>query len=269
MVPRTFANPSEDLQSRVNRFLPLLEQDQSEQRADNADLLLEDGDAFFPASGTGSSSRASDPRAASPVVLFRLNGTEYALHDVPSSAWFAPYVRDAADRGIVSGYRDAAGVPTGEFGPERSVSVEELAKMALLAAALDTSGCPAVPRNAGAKTSWSAPFIACAEQLALAIYTDGTVDITRPATRAEVVMTVLQAFGVSLRESPPPGLPLKDVTASTLFSSAIFTAVDDGVVAGDSDASGRPTGVFGPERPVNRAEVAKIVSLAVQVYGTR
>ena len=62
-------------------------------------------------------------------------------------------------------------------------------------------------------------------------------------------------------------MALKDVTDSTLFSSAIFTAYADRIVSGETDASGNPTGYFFPERPVNRAEVAKIVSLALQVYG--
>ena len=39
-----------------------------------------------------------------------------------------------------------------------------------------------------------------------------------------------------------------------------------GVVSGDADAQGNPTGLFRPVDPVNRAEVAKIVAQAVQIY---
>jgi hypothetical protein len=59
---------------------------------------------------------------------------------------------------------------------------------------------------------------------------------------------------------------LADVSPSTLFSEAIYTAVRDGVMSGDTDAIGHLTGRFRPEDPINRAETAKIVSAALQVY---
>ncbi len=236
---------------------------------DQADMQLESTDEFFPNSGGSSSStrRLVDPIVESRFVIFRLDGVPYELKDVPVTAWFAPYVRDVAERGIVSGYRSALGVPTGIFGPERNVSIEELAKMSVEAAKINRGPCSVKPKNVAAEKSWSALYITCAELNGFAVYADGTVNILRPATRAEVVMTVLQAFGVALRETAPTGPKLKDVTASTLFSSAIFTALQDGIVSGFADAAGNPTGFFGPEKFVNRAEVSKIISLAVQVYG--
>ena len=237
---------------------------------DQADIKLESSDEFFvgESSGTGSIRRSSSS-STSPYVTFTFNGTAYVFTDVPVIAWFAPYVRDAADRGVVSGYKDAAGIPTGLFGPAKNVSIEELAKMAIESAKINLGSCGGTLKNAAAQTSWSVSYIRCTEQRNFAVYADGTVDIARPATRAEVVMTVLQAFGVALRDSPPPGITMKDVNASTLFSSAIFTALADGIVSGDSDAAGNPAGTFRPGSPVNRAEVSKIVSLALQVYGQR
>lgn len=261
------ADPYQDLQTGADTFQNVLQRDSNEHAQDQADLKLQSTDEFFPQSGSGSSS--SRESASSPFVTFRIGAMSYILTDVPSTAWFAPYVRDVADQGIVSGYKNADGTPNGLFGPEKNVSIEELAKMAVLGARLSLSSCEDPPKNVAAQKSWSATYIKCSERRNFAVYADGSVDIRRPATRGEVVMTVLQAFGVSLRDTPPSGPELKDVTAATLFSSAIFTALQDGVVAGFSDAAGNPTGYFGPEKPVNRAEVSKIISLAVQLYGNQ
>ncbi len=264
-----FADPYLDLQTGADGFEHVLKNDIEDHTAEQLEMKLQAGDEFFPESGSGSSSsrRGGTDISTNQFVTFRLDGVPYVLKDVPSIAWFAPYVRDVAGRGIVSGYRDAENVPTGIFGPERSVSIEELAKMSIVAAGLNPGECWEAPKNAGAQKSWSAAYIRCAELHNLAVYADGTVDILRPATRAEVVMTVLQAFGVQLRDSPPANVNIKDVTASTLFSSAIYTALGDGIVSGDSDSGGNLTGRFRPESFINRAEVSKIISLAVQLYG--
>jgi hypothetical protein len=93
------------------------------------------------------------------------------------------------------------------------------------------------------------------------------VDVHRNATRAEVISTVIQAFKVS--ELPATGTGFTDVTLSTQFASSIEQAFRDGVVSGYSDQDGNPTGLFGPAEPVNRAEFAKIVTIAMQVYGKK
>ena len=74
-----------------------------------------------------------------------------------------------------------------------------------------------------------------------------------------------------------PGLVVTDSSLARAISdlrrafgadghSAIKTAAMDGIVSGDTDAKGTLTGAFGPERPINRAEVSKILSVAIQVY---
>jgi hypothetical protein len=251
------------VQEEAKTFRSVLTQQAADMKADADAAVAEASPDFFAVVGSGAvSSRPTDP-ALQGVVTFRLGGVPYPLKDVPLTAWFAPYVGDMADRGIVTGYRDANGIPTGYFRPEQGVTLEELAKMAAIAAGLGQA-C-GVPKNPLAQQSWSAGVIACAEQHGLAVYADGTADITRKATRAEVVMTVLQAFGAPLRDLTGPS-PFTDVTPSTLFSSAIYTATQDGVVSGYTDALGKSQGIFGPENPVNRAEASKMISLAIQAY---
>lgn len=66
-------------------------------------------------------------------------------YDVPSGAWYVPYVQEAVDRGIVSGY------PDGTFGPENPVTRGQVAVMLCRAEGADAiSG--EWPEN---KTPWS------------------------------------------------------------------------------------------------------------------
>lgn len=212
----------------------------------------------------GSESSSSEGELP-PFVTILYKEKEIPLKDVPRQEWFAPYVRDMVERGIVSGYRDRRGVPTGFFGPANPVTVEELAKMAVGATGINEEACTLPPLNQQAVYSWSNRYIACAEQHEFVVYSDGSVDPKRSALRKEVVVTVLQAFGVSISD-PITGVAFKDVTSSTEFAPAIERAARDGLVSGYADIDGNPTGYFGPETTVNRAEVAKMLSLAIQLY---
>lgn len=214
--------------------------------------------------GMGSSSSVrEDPFTGSAYVVIRVSGIPVELTDVRRDAWFAPYVRAIAEQGIVSGYRDAANRPLGLFGPSDDVTIEQLAKIAVQASGLSVTACPPL-KNMTAEGRWSSGIIACAEGAGWTIYSDGAVAVDRPATRAEVVVTLLQAF-----EEPFEHLSgdlFTDVNSTTSFGAAIEAAARSGMVAGYTDADGNPTGEFGPTNSVNRAETAKMVTLAMQLY---
>ena len=187
------------------------------------------------------------------------------LTDVPHDQWFARYVEDMARQGIITGYKDAAGNPLGIYGPADSVTIEQLAKISVIASRVDQTKCPNAPKNKVAYDRWSALYISCAEHLGWSVYQDGSVDPARFALRAEVVTTVLQAFNKQFE--PATGTIFKDVSNTMSSRYAIETAARDGIVSGYTDAQGNPTGFFGPFDEVNRAETAKIVSLGIQTYG--
>jgi hypothetical protein len=256
-----------ELQRELDTLVPMLDRDLEDIDADASEAMLQAQEEFFPDDGTETGDRG-EIEGSDEFVTFRLDGVPYALKDVALIQWFAPYVREMTERGIVTGYRDVYGRPTGIFGPGRDVSLEELAKMSVQASGIDQSVCPPVPLNTAAQKSWSASFISCAEQYGFVVYADVTLDIRRPATRAEVVMTVLQAFGVQIRELGAEEKIFTDVNPSILFSGAIKTAVGDGIVSGYQLPDGTSTGTFGPAKNINRAEVSKILSIALQVYGS-
>lgn len=198
-------------------------------------------------------------------VTIKVDGVPVVLSDVSNSEWYATYIEDVASKNLISGYRDQQGRPTGKFGPSDSVTVEQLAKIATLTAQVDQFACGADLRNESAKGRWSERYIRCAEQLGWILFSEGTTDVTRPALRAEVVVTVLQAFQV--RISPVSGTMFKDVSRATPYGNAIETAASEGVVSGYNDNDGNATGYFGGSDFVNRAEAAKIFSNAFSIYG--
>jgi len=239
---------------------------QKEQSAQSADAVRESGSEIFPSTGQGSSaSRSSESEEDSLFLTVRIDGVPVIFRDAPKDAWFAPYVREVTGQGIVSGYRAADGTPKGLFGPADPLTIEQLAKIAVQVSKVDVSSCGSTLKNTATKGTWSESFIRCAEQRGWAVYADGSVDVSRPARRAEVVATLLQALGVKI--DARTGGVFTDVDSSVEFAAAIEMAAKAGVVAGDSDAKGNATGTFRPLDPVNRAEVAKIITMALQVYG--
>jgi hypothetical protein len=164
---------------------------------------------------------------------------------------------ELAGRGVVSGFRDAHGDPTGLFKPAAHVTIAEMLKMSLLSAGKTLT--PAAPRNRSARGDWSAPYVATAETLRLSLFTSPALRVQADATRGQVIQTLLESFSLPLRKATP-GL-YRDLPISSRYADAIATATALGILSGDTDAAGKPTGTVRPNDPINRAEVAKIVTL--------
>lgn len=184
--------------------------------------------------------------------------------DVPKSAWFSPYIRVMAEAHLINGYADTGGNPLGKFGPADNVTIEQMAKVLVSAMGVSPYDCPNNTINLTASGSWSSPFVACAEERHWSIFTDGSVDVHRSATRSEVVVTLLQAFGV--QPLSDTGAIFADVTPTMAYGGFIARAKRDSIVSGYSNANGEPTGLFGPSDAVTRAAFAKVVTGAMQVY---
>lgn len=262
--PTAYAGEWEKLITDIELFEDVVELDASFADQDIKDAELESQKELFPVDEEEEDPTDSFELSDSHITI-KVDGVPVRLNDVPAFEWFAPYVRDVADRRLISGYRDSNNRPTGEFGPADSVTVEQLAKMAAIAAQVDIYACDNTMKNESAVGRWSERYIQCAENLKWTIFSEGTIDVSRPATRTDVVVTVLQAFGA--RISPRSGSVFDDVTTTTSYAAAIETAAGKGIIAGYSDELGNPTGLFGPDDSVNRAETAKIFSLGFQVYG--
>jgi len=261
-------SPGMQLTEDIDAWTALDEEHTADDNYQSADVEFQGSPELFPDTEDqqeGSRLDAVRDNRIEAFVSVEVDGKLVVFSDVPRTAWFAPYVREIAERRIVSGYRDAAGIATGLFGPADNVTVEQMAKVMLYASGRATDTClQTTPLNLTASGTWSAGFMACAEQAHWAIYEDGSVQSNRPANRGEVVMTMIQAFNKEL--GPRTGTGFTDVTLSSQFGAAIEQAQRDGIVSGYTDDTGTPTGLFGPEDAVTRAEFAKIVTLGIQLY---
>lgn len=226
--------------------------------------------AFFEAFSTLSKElkaiEQSSPEALGDLLeqLDTTSSTKFS--DVRSSDWFYRYVSSVARWGIVSGYKDSAGKPTGVFGPGNTVTVAEVLKMSLKAAQIDETLCVGSPGFAQAEKHWARSFVVCAQQRGVRLIQPAP-DLNRPATRAEVVSVIFDAFG----DQPPPLFaPFKDSVDHPLESDVAYAAALK-MVSGDKDAAGNPLGTFRPDAAVVRAEAAKIIyeRLRVEVMGER
>ena len=189
-------------------------------------------------------------------LLATIDGREVFFADVPVGSWFGQYVYELLTTGVAQGYRDADGNLTGEFGPANPVTHAEIAKMALLAAGKPLS--TGSPRNRSARDDWSAPYVKTAENLGLSVFIS-SLDVRTPATRGEVIQTVLEAFGVPLSDASAS--PYADLRLTHPHARAIAAATASGIIFGDTLRDGTPKGAVRPDEPVNRAEVAKIIAL--------
>ena len=212
---------------------------------------------------TGNNSTTITPDTSSPPpstpsdsLMVNVGGQDVTFHDVPLASWFATYVQAVIGAGLASGYKDANGNLTGQYGPANPVTYAEIAKMALLLAHKDVEGATGASANASAHGQWSEKYIKTAESLGFTSY-GKTLDVNASATRGAVIQTILEAMGVQIE---PYSGGYSDVKASTKHSGAIGTATKLGIVSGDDGK-----GTFRPGDPINRAEVAKILSKAMDL----
>lgn len=175
--------------------------------------------------------------------------------DVAEQDWFNAYVTSLAEWGIVSGYSDASGRPTGEYRPGNQVTVAEILKMSLEAAQINEDGCTNIPLHPQATGHWAKAYVACAEDMGIRVFNPTLpAELNRPATRAEVLTIVHDSFADDV-------LPLYSSFSDSQghrFEADIAYANLYGIVSGDT-VNGVETGTFRPDEAINRAETAKII----------
>ncbi|HVW66108.1 MAG TPA: S-layer homology domain-containing protein [Candidatus Peribacteraceae bacterium] len=191
-----------------------------------------------------------------------VDGKTVTFNDVPQTAWYATYVHDAAQAGIVNGYKDAYGNFTGRFGPGNQVTVAEALKIAIEGAGYDTQNYSTVIDSG--TNGWFAPYVSVAKGEHFAIV-GSAINYNRAATRAEVASIFTSAFHVNIDAQASTNY--SDVNAQTSYAPSISALTRDKIVSGDTDANGNLTNMFRPDDSVARAEMVKMVLLARAQYG--
>lgn len=194
-------------------------------------------------------------------VEANIDGRTVTFSDVPLGQWFSESVHRSIESRVMSGYRDENGALTGSFGPTDLVTIAELAKIAHRIASIDESTVTDAPENRAAQGTWFAPFFASAEQRNWLVFLNRSVDPLRPATRAEVVATLLQALRIP--RDWATGKMFTDVAATLPYADCIETAATKGLVQGHKNEQGS---TFSPFDPINRAEMAKVAETAIDLF---
>jgi hypothetical protein len=178
------------------------------------------------------------------------------FRDVADADWFNPYVASLSEWGIVSGFKDDRGRPTGEYRPGNEVTIAEVLKMAMEAAQVDESQCLNTPLHPQALNHWATNYVACAESLGVRMLDPRLpADLNRSAKRAEVLTIMHDTFSDEV-------LPLYSSFSDTQghrFEADIAYANLYGTVSGDTNSDGVEVGTFRPDDAINRAETAKII----------
>lgn len=171
--------------------------------------------------------------------------------DLPDTHWAYAYVGYLFCQGVVGGY------PDGTFRPDNGSTRGQFAKMVVL-------GMGWVPYNPITPTFSDVPpastFYTYIEAAFLhgviGGYNDGTFRPNNPVTRAQAVKMLVLGRSWPLLNPPTPTFP--DVLASHWAYSYVETALAHGIAGGFGD------GTFRPEQPISRAQLAKMVAMAMQ-----
>ncbi len=126
------------------------------------------------------------------VKAFKLDNPNGKVFNDTSAHWANDYITVANACGIVKGYSDT------KFGPDDTVTREQMAVIITKAAKLTTSG-KALDFNDNAKVSnWAKDAVAIASaQKVMAGFPDGSFQPQAKATRAQAVMVINNAFGIT------------------------------------------------------------------------
>lgn len=265
------------LEKEIDAFDIVINQMKEEQSQDAYDMRIQEATELFPIFPEDNpfptrdllrERSTADVRTA-PYLTFSYEGQKLTFFDVKKGTWFEPYIRYVGERGIVSGLKDVHGQLLQQYNPQGFVRIDELAKISVITGRINPDSCEEEPQNSSASGSAIKQYVSCAESNGFTIFSDASVNVRRPALRKEVIVTILQALGVNPvgGSSEVFASGFIDVNSSTEFARFIEHARVNGVITGYTDELGKPTGEFGPDDRVTRAEIAKIVSLAMQVYG--
>gem|GEM_PF-6811627 len=162
--------------------------------------------------------------------------------------WAEDYVTEIYRRGIVEG-RDAT-----HYAPDANLNRAELTKMALKAFDISVPGSVTVKPFLDVELdSWYVTFVAAAKAAGIiGGYIDGNYYPGRDVSRAEALKIMLEASGLNIGNG---STTFTDTEPGAWYQKYLAYAEDKGIVGGYSDGS------FGPERPVTRAEIAKMLTL--------
>lgn len=175
--------------------------------------------------------------------------TTSTFEDIPADHWAKEYIEDLASKGIVEGRN-------GNFEPESPINRAEAIKLVMYGAGLGGSSCNSEIFPDLNQDDWFCDVVTKAFNKGIVSGDQGYLYPGREITRAEAVKILLKAKGIE-----PPVLtenPFDDVYYEDWYAGYVYKAFKLGYVMGVGN------NLFEPNRNITRAEMAKIVDLAMQ-----
>lgn len=176
-----------------------------------------------------------------------------AFSDVNSDDWYSTYAQELAVAGVIDGSKST-------FDPLASITRDVAAKIIVKAAGYKDADLlvPTIPSfNDVPKSSWSYPYIETAKSLGFVSgYGNGIYAPGNEVTRAEFAAMIMRAFKFPKNSNIAH---FTDVTSADWFYDVVETVYNLAIVNGYKDGS------FQPSKPVNRAEMSKIVVRAMNL----
>lgn len=170
--------------------------------------------------------------------------------------WASAYIKRLNDAGIVSGYGN------GKYGPQDKVTRAQITKIALEAFGIGKAESieNIVFKDVKNTSDWFAPYLEAAYlRNIVSGYKDGSFKPNRSVSRAEALKILFEAAGLDVPSVSEGGLSFPDVGTSQWYAKYVSYASAKGVVGGYSN------GRFGPNDGLTRGQVAKIVSLLMDL----
>lgn len=191
-----------------------------------------------------------DRRGCSNTVTLEKGTSEpVTFDDVPEDHWAKDYIEDLASKGIVEG-RD------GKYEPDSPMNRAETIKVIMYGLGLDGDSCNSEIFPDLNQEDWFCEVVTKAYNKGIVTGDNGYLYPGREITRAEAIKILIEAKGIT-----PPELtenPFDDVYFGDWYAGYIYKAFMLGYVAGVGD------NLFEPNRNITRAEMAKIVDLAIK-----
>lgn len=196
---------------------------------------------------------STDATAETPADT-ALTTTSTPLKDIVGH-WAQTYIEDLYEKQIISGMDES------HYSPNKPISRAELTKIVvnMYKIPMQASGSFTSSFKDVKTSEWYAPYIQAAYDKEIVVgFSDKTFNPNKPITRAEAMKIILEASGKDIPGYLEENSEFKDIKLKDWYAKYVIYAAKNKIVNGYED------GTFGPNKPITRAEVAKIASLMLK-----
>ena len=189
-------------------------------------------------------SESTTPRVTNTYTLTVKTGEQFS--DVPANAWFAPYVKEAFEKGIVQG------IGEGLFGPYTHITREDFAVMTGRMLGIKVDENATVPfKDASSVSGYAKGYVAYfAEEGIIGGYEDSTFKPKNNITREEAAKILAVALDLEVTGTPT----FADTNKISGWARPYVAAVQTAKVFNGDEANR-----FNGTTRITRAETAKVM----------